>query len=326
MLNNKSKNDIKDYTARDLMTKDVVILLPQDNLLDAQNRMSRYGIKKIVIIDDNNKRHPVGILSIKGIIKFLILDRIDRDLNEIPIDEAMTKNLITINETKRVIDCAKILDKDSNSTLSSLIIVEDDPTLHKQLESSVNGRNLLSGIITSTDFTRFFSERCIGLASVKDYMSHPVFSISINEKISTAAKLMIEKNVSRLVVTPASRHHNRLLGILSETDISTVTVGLKSKTLRSVSEYMQMMFSSSKKNITNNLHEPTHIRIRDTFTPKPTVIDEDADLAEAAKTMVTQRISGIPVVESASKEGKTKTQLIGIISKTDVVKALTNLE
>ena len=311
---------------RDLITKDVVILLPQDNLLNAQDKMSRYRIKKIVVVDDKDKKHPVGILTIKDIIKFLTLDRTDRDLNEIPIVEAMTKKLITINETKSVVDCAKILDKDDNSTISSLIVVEDEAVQHKQLESSGNWKILLSGIITSTDFTRFFSERCIGLASVKDYMSHPVFLISINEKVSTAAELMIEKNVSRVVVTPASRHRDRLLGILSETDISTVLVGLKSKTLRSVYEHMQMIFSSSKRNIADNLHEPTLIRIRDIFTPKPTVIDKDTDLAEAAKIMVTQRISGIPVIESSLEEAKMKNQPIGIISKTDIVKALTGFE
>jgi CBS domain-containing protein len=325
MLNKISKNDIQDYKATDLITKDVVILLPQDNLLNAQDKMSRYRIKKIVVVDDKNKRHPVGILTIKDIIKFLISDRTDRDLNEIPIVEAMTKKLITINETKSVVDCAKILAKEDNSTISSLIVVKD-AVQHKQLESSRNRNILLFGIITSTDFTRFFSERCIGLASVKDYMSHPVFSISINEKVSTAAKLMTEKNISRLVVTSASRHRDRLLGILSETDISTVLVGLKSKTLRSVYEHMQMIFSSSKRNIADNLHEPTLIRIRDIFTFKPTVIDKDTDLAEAAKIMVTQRISGIPVIQSSLEGDKMKNQPIGIISKTDIVKALTGFE
>ena len=324
MLNKISKNDIKDYKAKDLMTKDVVILLPRDNLLNAQNKMSRYRIKKIVVVDDKNKKHPVGILTIKDTIKFLTLDRIDRDLDEIAIIEAMTKNLITINEIKSPVDCAKILDKDA---ISSLIVVEDDPMQHEQLGSSVSRKTVLSGIITSTDLTRFFSERCIGLASVKDYMSHPVFSISVNEKVSTAAELMIEKNVSRVIVTPASRHRDRLLGILSESDISTVIVGLKSKALRSVYEHMQMMFSSTKRNITYKLHEPTLIRIRDIFTPKPTVVDKDTDLAEAAKIMVTQRISGIPVIESSlEEEGKMKKQPIGIISKTDIVKALTGFK
>ena len=90
---------------------------------------------------------------------------------------------------------------------------------------------------------------------------------------------------------------------------------------------MQMMFSSTKRNITYKLHEPTLIRIRDIFTPKPTVVDKDTDLAEAAKIMVTQRISGIPVIESSlEEEGKMKKQPIGIISKTDIVKALTGFE
>ena len=89
---------------------------------------------------------------------------------------------------------------------------------------------------------------------------------------------------------------------------------------------MQMIFSSSKRNIADNLHEPTLIRIRDIFTLKPTVIDKDTDLAEAAKIMVTQRISGIPVIESSLEEGTMKNQPIGIISKTDIVKALTGFE
>ena len=328
MLNKISKNNIKNYKAKDLMSKGVITLLPQDNLLNAQEIMSKYSIKKIVVVDNKNKGNPVGILTIKDIIKFLILDRIDRDLDEIPIIEAMTKNLITINETKSVVDCAKILDKDNNNgIISSLIVVEvDNSEQLRQQDSSANRKMTLSGIITSTDFTRFFSENCIGLSLVKDFMSHPVFLISIDEKVSTAAKLMIEKNVSRLVVTPASSHRDRLLGILSETDISRVTLGLKSKTLRSVYEHMQMIFSSSKRNIPDNLHEPTLIRIRDIFTPKPTVIDNDADLAEAAKIMVRQRIGGIPVIESSLEEGKTKNQPVGIISKTDIVKALIDFE
>jgi CBS domain-containing protein len=55
-------------------------------------------------------------------------------------------------------------------------------------------------------------------------MSHPVFTISINEKVSRAAELMIEKNVSRLVVTATNSHRDSLLGILSESDISRVTL------------------------------------------------------------------------------------------------------
>jgi CBS domain-containing protein len=336
MLNKISKKDILDYKTNDLMTKHVITLQPQDNLLKAENMMSRYRIKKIVVVDDENKKHPVGILTIKDILKFLISDKTDRELDEILISEAMTKNLITTNKENSVIDCAKTLDKNNN--ISSLIVIEkeeEDSAPQAQQESSANKKMLLSGIITSTDFTRFFSENCIGLTTVKDYMSHPVFTISINEKVSMAAELIIEKNVSRLVVTTATNSHpDGLLGILSESDISRITTGLKSRTSRSVYEYMQAIFASSKRNKLDDSIEIAFIRIQDIFTPNPTTIEKDADLAIAAKVMIKNGISGIPVTESSSSvEGQDKEkkmtknqQPIGIISKTDIVKALTDFE
>jgi CBS domain-containing protein len=63
---------------------------------------------------------PVGVITIKDIIKFLASDKTDRELDEIPIFEAMTKNLITANENKSAVNCAKILDKNNN------IVIEED--------------------------------------------------------------------------------------------------------------------------------------------------------------------------------------------------------
>jgi predicted transcriptional regulator len=63
MLDRLLKRDTHDYKAKDLMTKAVMTAVPQDNLLKAQNMMSRYGIKNVVVIDSANKRYPVGILS-----------------------------------------------------------------------------------------------------------------------------------------------------------------------------------------------------------------------------------------------------------------------
>jgi CBS domain-containing protein len=323
MLNRLFKKNIEDFKAKDLMTKAVITAVPQDNLLIVQNLMSRYRIKNIVIVENKNKRYPVGIVTIKDIIKFLISDQTDRELHEIPVDEAMTKSLITTNKNNSVVDCAGIL-HDHGSTISSLIVVEED--YWEQSELPLNKKTQLSGIITSTDFARFFSENCRGLASVKDYMSKSVFTISINEKVSRAAELMAEKNISRLVVIAANHHSDDLLGILTETDISRVTLAMKSKTLRTVYEYLQIVFSSSKRNNQDSFHEPSLIRIRDIFTPNLHVIYEDADLAEAAKIMIRQGIRGIPVIEPPSGGGKSKNRPVGIISKIDLIKALRDLK
>ena len=59
--------------------------------------MSRYNIKRIVIVKEA-KKHPIGIMSLKDIIKFVISDKTYRNLREIPICEAMIRNLIIANK------------------------------------------------------------------------------------------------------------------------------------------------------------------------------------------------------------------------------------
>jgi CBS domain-containing protein len=105
-----------------------------------------------------------------------------------------------------------------------------------------------------------------------------------------------------------------------------------------------VIFASSKRNKLDDSIEPSLIRIQDIFTPNPTTIEQDTDLARAAKIMIKQGINGIPVTETSSTTTTTTTegqeeegeggkkmmiknqQPLGIISKTDIVKALTKLE
>jgi CBS domain-containing protein len=169
------KKHIEGYKANDLMVKHVITLPPMESLWKGYNTMSRYRIKKIVVTQI--EKQPIGIVTLKDIITFLIADKRDMDLDEIPISEAMTRNLITANKNNTITECAKTLTKNN---ISSLIIVEDD-------------NNNLAGFITATDFVNFFSENCIGFAFVKDYMSQSFFTISIKEKVSTAAQIMSKK-------------------------------------------------------------------------------------------------------------------------------------
>ena len=287
------------------MIKHVITLSPQESLWKAQNMMSSYNIKKIVIVKES-KKHPIGIISLKDMIKFVISDKTDRDLHEIPICEAMIKNLIIANKDSVITDCAKTL---TENNVSSLIIVNED-----------GDNNSLAGIVTTTDFANFFSENCIGLTSVENYMSQPVFTISIKEKVSTAAQIMLEKKVSRLVVIDEDNNQNNLVGIISETDLSRTVPAFQSRTIRSVYEHIGLLFSSKSK--PDFITEPSFVRIQDIITPNAIAINKDADLAEAAKIMIRRHVSGLPVIEPSDN---TDQQPIGITSKTDIVKALTDL-
>jgi CBS domain-containing protein len=188
-----------------------------------------------------------------------------------------------------------------------LIIVNEDD----------DDNNSLAGIITTTDFANFFSDNCIGLTSVENYMSQPVFTISIKEKVSTAAQIMLEKKVSRLVVIDDDNNQNNSVGIVSESDLSRTVPAFKSRTVRMVYEHIGLLFSSKSK--PNFIIEPTFVCIEDIMSPNAVSIDKDADLAEAAKIMIRRHVSGLPVIDNADQ------QPIGITSKSDIVKALTDL-
>jgi len=289
------------------MVKHVITLSPQESLWEAQNMMSRYKIKKIVIVKESKRKDPIGIVSLKDMIKFVLADKTDRDLHEIPICEAMTKDLIIANKNSIITDCAK---KVAENNVSSLVIVNEDDI----------GNNSVAGIVTTTDFANFFSENCIGLTTVENYMSQPVFTISIGEKVSTAAQIMLEKKVSRLVVMSEDNHQNNLVGIISDTDLSRTVPAFQSRTIRSVYDHIRLLFSSKSK--PDFIAEPAFVRIQDIITPDAIAINKNADLAEAAKIMTRRHISGLPVIEPSED---TDQQPIGITSKSDIVKALTEL-
>ena len=307
MVSKIVKENIKNYKAKNLMVTHVITLPPMENLWKANSTMSRYRIKKIVVAVQKKliHKHPIGIVTLKDMIKFLIADKTDRDLDEIQISEAMNKDLITANKGSTITECAKTL---TSNNVSSLIIVEE--------EQEDNNSKVLAGIITSTDFTNFVSENYIGFATVEDYMSQPVFTIPIKEKVSTAAQIMSEKKVSRLIVIDPD-NENKLSGILSETDISRTLPAFKSRTIRSTYENMEL-FSNSKSK--PDFIEASFVRIEDIMTPNNITIEENTDLAEAAKIMVKHGISGLPVIESSPDKVE---QPIGVISKSDIVKALT---
>src|ERR687896_70684 len=84
--------EVNEYKAKDVITKKVITLLSSESLLKAQSLMTKYRIKKIVVVEDDN---AVGIITIKDILKLVISDQTDREMHEIPIAEAMTKKLIT---------------------------------------------------------------------------------------------------------------------------------------------------------------------------------------------------------------------------------------
>lgn len=55
------------------------------------------------------------------------------------------------------------------------------------------------------------------------------------------------------------------------------------------------------------------------MTADPISVNEDADLADAARLMTKNGVSGLPVINTAGK-------LVGIVTKSDLTKAVASLK
>jgi CBS domain-containing protein len=116
------------------MTQKAITCSLTDTLLHIQQLMVNNNISRVVVVDGNNK--PVGIITRKDMINFLVVDKSKRGIEEIKAEEAMTKKLITATRKASI---AKIVKTMATKDISSVIIIDN------------KGR--LDGIVTKTDTT-----------------------------------------------------------------------------------------------------------------------------------------------------------------------------
>lgn len=273
--------------AKDVRRK-AITLESTKTLYDVRNAMLRYNISR-VIIARNNK--PVGIITEKDIAWFLYRTVASRRLDEIRADEVMSTNLITVDEQGDLNACAKLmLDKE----ISSLIVADS--------------KDDLKGIITKSDLVGVYAKHYAGNNLVQDYMTKRVFTVAPDETTHMVLSIMANNKVSRVVVVRSQKP----VGIITGRDLLPMSALFGQDTYETIRE----VFAS---------HEQAQVIVpsgisavflaKDVMKYDPITITEGSDLVEAAQIMVRNRISGLPVVN-------TNNDLVGIVTKTDIVSAL----
>lgn len=273
------------------ITQKAITLEPGMTLLDARNMMIKYNISRIVVAKD---RKPVGILTEKDIARFLYSEVPSRRLDEITVAEIMSRNLVTVDEGSDLRKCAKLM---LEKGISSLIVLD--------------GRKNLKGIFTKTDLVYAYVEDFAGEHLVGEFMTRRVLTVAPDETIHMAILLMNSHKVSRIVVAKGSHP----VGMITGRDLFPVGAVFGTGTFGSYWTLREDLVKQRKK----QAFIPSGIKAvfiaSDVMTSNPIVVSEDADLADAGYIMLRNRISGLPVVDSNKK-------LKGIVTKTDIVKAL----
>ncbi len=122
---------------------------------------------------------------------------------------------------------------------------------------------------------------------VSSYMTRQVYTVRPEEPLSRARKLMLSKNIGRLVVVDES---NRVEGIITVSDVADALVN---------------RYPSRPADL---------IRIGEVMTRDPITVEPTRTVRTAASTMLKYGVGGLPVVNSLG-------ELSGIITRTDLLKA-----
>lgn len=130
---------LKDIKVKDIMTKNVITAKKDDGVIEAFEKMLRYKISSLPVVNDENK--VIGIVTTTDIGYNLIKDRYTL---ETKIEDVMTKEVVTIDKNASILDAIKKMDISGKSEIiNQLPVVDDD--------------NKLVGIISDGDIIRAIS-------------------------------------------------------------------------------------------------------------------------------------------------------------------------
>jgi acetoin utilization protein AcuB len=134
------------------------------------------------------------------------------------------------------------------------------------------------------------------MTRVAEIMTENPVTVQPSQSIDTAITLMRQGNFRRLPVV----ENGRLVGIVTDRDMRRAT---NSPILLHEKWYDNFLLE--------------HIEVGACMTPNPVTISPDADVLEAAVTMRSRKVGGIPVLRAGV--------LVGIITETDLLDHLIEL-
>ncbi|MEM3159897.1 MAG: CBS domain-containing protein [Nitrososphaera sp.] len=268
-----------------------ITLAPDSTVLEARDLMIKYNVSRIVVSRDGR---AAGLLTEKDIARFLYKEVPARSLGEITLDEVMTRNPVTVGEDADLKSCAQtMLDRG----ISSLLVVD--------------AKKKLKGIFTKSDLVDAYVQHYAGAHKVGKFMTEKVWTVSPDEPIHMAMLLMNMHRVSRIVVV----RFGRPVGIITSRDLLPVGAVFGTGTVGSYWTARPDIIAKKRQQWFIPSGIKTAFVASDVMTRDPLVARVNDDLADAAYAMMRNRISGLPVV------GR-KNRLVGIVTKTDVIRAL----
>ena len=98
---------LESISISEIINKDVKVIDQEKNIFDSSKVMIDNNIGSVVIIDNNENKNPVGILTERDIVKIVSTFSL-ADL-QVPIRKLMSYPLITLSQNASVLDAMKLM-------------------------------------------------------------------------------------------------------------------------------------------------------------------------------------------------------------------------
>ena len=279
----------------EVMSSPVVAITPTDPVARAKNLMLRYGVKRLVVIDEGK---PIGVVSMRDLAKRLGRGTSTwrhRPIDHIPVARVMNEGLVSVAPRT---DLGKAAELMLRHGIGSLIVLD--------------GKEL-AGIVTKTDLTRHFAEQLGGRAKVRELMSTDIVTVDRMHSLAHVVELMGKHGISHVIVADGKKP----IGVVTESDVALAQLekpaeGIGQRRIR----YTRKAERADRPRY-RYVKYVALLPAGDVMGRGLLTMGGEEDAAHAASLMLEHGIGGLPVVEDE--------KLVGILTKTDLAKGITKL-
>jgi CBS domain-containing protein len=275
---------------KEYMTENVVTISPNDTLMHARNTMLRYGIGRLVVVEDGLVK---GIITLTDIMYSVSLPELYyKPLIDILVRDVMTPNPVTVKEETSLKEACQIMLK---YNIGGLPVVNDE--------------GVLVGIFTRTDALRAYAENAGDIYTVGQAMDIDPPRVSPYSSLRKIIEAMETKPYMKTLVLDGES----LMGIITKKDIAFVQI--PPKMLDKPFVKRDSVLPKGKTGGVRFYIVPVAI---DIMTPNPITTMPDDDLGRAAEVMLENRIGGLPVIEGGER-------LVGLVTKHHIIEKLSSM-
>jgi CBS domain-containing protein len=254
---------------REIMTDDVISVDKDIDLKHVLDLMKKNDITKIPVLED---KKLIGIAT-DNVIAFKLgsIRKKWVPASRLHASSVTEKNITTISPNTDVKDILKLVGKPG-------------PTMLPVVKN-----NKLVGVVTKADLLPLVSDT----KSINSIVEKNVYTVSSNDRIIHARRIIIDNNVARLPVVD----QGKLVGIISDFEIALSLAKLK----RSFS------LGRQKRKLDELL-------VKDAMKPKVIWTVPSVSVTEASKLMMKYNVGALPILEDES--------LVGIVSRTTLLNTI----